>query len=103
MSRKEIGAGRDMDDPGRALQNETAEPCPALKAALGLIEAQPKIDDCDYVFASRAGTPFSGFGKSKAKLDKAVLAAMKSGRRRGRRSSRCPIGPFTIYAALQRP
>ena len=40
-----------------------------------VIEAQPKIDGCDYVFPSRAKTPFSGFGKSKARLDKAVLVA----------------------------
>ena len=52
-------------------------------AALSVIAAQPTIDDSDYVFSSRAKTPFSGFGKSKAKLDKAVLATMKKQAKKG--------------------
>jgi integrase len=35
------------------------------------------IDGCDYVFASRVKTPFTAFGKNKAKLDKRLLAATK--------------------------
>jgi integrase len=42
-----------------------------------VIEAQPEIGGCDYVFPSRTKTPFSGFGKSKARLDKAVLLNMQ--------------------------
>ena len=55
------------------------------------------------MFPSRANTPFCGFSKSKAALDKAVLQAMQKQAKTGRRSRRSRIGPFTIYAALQRP
>src|SRR5450759_4386596 len=48
-----------------------------------LIEAQLKLDDCDFVFPSRAKTPYSGFGKSKAALDKAVLKMMKKQAKKG--------------------
>ena len=41
---------------------------------LAIIDAQRKVEGCNYVFASRAKTPFSGFGKSKAALDAAMLA-----------------------------
>src|SRR5262249_40065116 len=53
------------------------------KAALAVVAAQPKYDDCDYVFPSRSKTPYSGFSKSKAKLDKAVFAAMKNRAKKG--------------------
>jgi len=42
------------------------------------MKAQLKIEECEYVFPSRAKTPFSGFAKSKAALDRAVLMAMKA-------------------------
>ena len=42
-----------------------------------VIEAQPRIEGCDYVFPSRTKTPFSGFGKSKAGLDKAILIDLR--------------------------
>ena len=58
---------------------------PLSNAALALIKAQPKLDDCDFVFPSQVETPFSGFGKSKAALDKAVLAAMKKRAKKGAR------------------
>jgi integrase len=46
-------------------------PLPSLAKAI--IGAQPRVNGCDYVFAGRTGTtPFSGFSKGKALLDKAV-------------------------------
>jgi integrase len=49
---------------------------PLSSAARAIIEAQPRIDGCDYVFAGRTGrTPFSGFSKAKSALDKATGAA----------------------------
>ena len=84
-----------MDHPRRAVQDEAAEFVPLSKAALAVIEAQPKIDDCDYVFPSRAKTPFSGFGKSKATLDKAVLAAMQKPAKKGAKVE--PIPNWTLH------
>ena len=72
---------------GKSRPNGTKQsgqnPIPLSNAAVALIDAQPKIDDCDHVFPSRAKTPFSGFGKSKAALDRAVLAAMKKHAKKG--------------------
>ena len=42
-----------------------------------------RIDGCDYVFPSRTKTPFSGFGKTKARLDKAVLLDMQKRAKKG--------------------
>jgi integrase len=77
MSHKEIGSDGIWTIPAERYKTKRPNFVPLSKAAIAVIEAQPKIDDCDYSFPSRAGTPYSGFGKSKAKLDKAVLAEMK--------------------------
>jgi integrase len=68
---------------------------PLSKAALALIEAQPKLDDCDFVFPSRAMTPYSGFGKSKAALDKAVLKMMKKQAKKGAKVR--PLPNWTLH------
>jgi integrase len=77
MSRKEIGGDGIWTIPANRYKTKRPNFVPLSKAALAVIAAQPKIEDCDYVFASRAKTPFTGFGKSKAALDNAVFAAMK--------------------------
>ena len=68
---------------------------PLSKAALALIEAQPKLDDCDFAFPSRAKTPYSGFGKSKAALDKAVLKMMKKQAKKGAKVR--PLPNWTLH------
>ena len=84
MSRKEIGQDGIWTIPAERYKTKRPNHVPLSKAALDVIEAQPKVDGCDYVFASSAGTPFSGFGKSKAALDRAVHKAMQdAGRERG--------------------
>ena len=65
------------------------------KAALAIIEAQPKLEDCDYVFPSQVKTPFSGFGKSKAALDRAVLVAMKKQAKKGVKIE--PLPNWTLH------
>ena len=47
------------------------------------------------MFPSRAKTPFSGFGKSKAALDKAVLAAMKKHAKKGVKVE--PLPNWTLH------
>jgi integrase len=78
MSRIEIGEDGIWTIPAERYKTKRPNFVPLSKAALALITAQPKIIDCDYVFPSRAKTPYPRSGKSKAKLDKAVLAAMKA-------------------------
>ena len=78
MSRSEIDKDGIWVIPAERYKTKRPNHVPLSKAALALIEAQPKLDDCDFIFPSRAKTPYSGFAKSKAKLDKAVLAAMKA-------------------------
>ena len=74
MSRKEIGSDGIWTIPAERYKTKRANHVPLSKAALAIIAARPTIDESDYVFSSRAKTPFSGFSKSKAALDKAVLA-----------------------------
>ena len=95
MSRKEIGEDRIWTIPPERYKTKRPNFVPLSEAALAVIEAQPKIDGCDYVFPSRAETPFTGFGKSKAKLDKAILAAMKKQAKEGTRIE--PIPNWTLH------
>ena len=62
---------------------------------LGVVEAQPEVDGCDYVFRSRAKTPFSGFAKSKAALDRAVYKAMQD--RAGNGAEVDPLPNWTLH------
>src|SRR5262249_26281678 len=74
MSRKEIGKEGIWTIPAERYKTKRANHVPLSRAALAVIEAQPRIDGCDYVFASRVKTPFTAFGKNKAKLDNNLLA-----------------------------
>lgn len=50
---------------------------PLSRAALNVIEPQPKIDKCPYVFAGRTKGPFAGFSPSKRNLDAAIAKALR--------------------------
>ena len=50
---------------------------PLSRAVLNVIEAQPKIDKCPYVFAGRTKGPFAGFSPAKRKLDMAITKALR--------------------------
>jgi integrase len=77
MSRNEIGTDGIWTIPAERSKTKRPNHVPLSKSALNVIEAQPKINGCDYVFPSRERTPFSAFAKSKIALDKAVHAAVK--------------------------
>jgi integrase len=83
MSRKQIDEDAIWEIPAERYKTMRPNFIPLSKAAVALIDAQPKIDDCDYVFPLRAKTPFSGFGKGKATLDRAVFAAIKRHAKKG--------------------
>jgi integrase len=59
--------------PAERYKTRRANVVPLSSAARRTIEAQLRIDGCEYVFAGRTGkTPFSGFSKAKSALDKAT-------------------------------
>jgi integrase len=95
MSRKEIGSDGIWTIPAERYKTKCPNFVPLSKAALAVVAAQSKHDDCDYVFPSRAKTPFSGFSKSKAKLDKAVFTAMKKQAKKGAKVE--PIPNWTLH------
>jgi integrase len=90
MSRKEIGGDAIWEIPAERYKTKRPNFVPLSKAALRVVDAQPKIENCDYVFPSRAKTPFSGFGKSKAAFDKAIRAAMKKQAKKGAKVEALP-------------
>lgn len=95
LSRKEVGDDGIWTIPAERYKTKKPNYVPLSNAALALIEAQPKLDKCHYVFPSRSNTPFSGFGKSKAALDKAVLAAMKKEAKNGANVD--PLPNWTLH------
>jgi integrase len=95
MSRKEIGSDGIWTIPAERYKSKRPNFVPLSKAALDVIAAQPKQDDCEYVFPSRSRTPYSGYSKSKAKLDKAVVAAMKNRAKKGAKVE--PIPNWTLH------
>ena len=95
MSRKEVGEDGIWTIPAERYKTKRPNFVPLSRTALAVIAAQPKYDDCEYVFPSRAKTPFSGFGKSKAKLDRAVLAALKMQAKKGVKVE--PIPNWTLH------
>ena len=90
MSRKEIGSDGIWTIPAERYKTKRPNFVPLSEAALAVIEAQPTIEDSDYVFSSRAKTPFSGFGKSKAALDTAVYTAMQKRAKKGAKVEALP-------------
>jgi integrase len=95
MSRQEIDLDGIWTIPAERYKSRRPNFVPLSKAALAVIAAQPKQDDCDYLFPSRAKTPYSGYSKSKAKLDKAIFAALKKQAKKGAKVE--PIPNWTLH------
>jgi integrase len=67
--------------PAPRVKNRRAHIVPLSPALLALLAEQPRMNSSSLVFEGARGTTPSGFGKVKAKLDKAMLAAAeKEGR-----------------------
>jgi integrase len=75
MRYSEIGADGIWTIPAERYKTKRPNHVPLSKTAMAIIDAQLKIDDCDFVFASSAKTPFTDFARNKARLDEAVFAA----------------------------
>jgi integrase len=95
MSRTEVGTDGTWTIPAERYKTKRSNHVPLSTAALRVLEAQPKIEGCDYVFPSRTKTPFSGFGKSKARLDKAILIDMR--KRANREADIEPLPNWTLH------
>ena len=95
MSHKEIGKDAIWTIPAERYKTKRPNHVPLSRAALTLVEQQPKLEDCDLVFPSRVKTPYSGFGKSKVALDKAVLTAMEKRAKKGAKVE--PIPNWTLH------
>ena len=95
MSRREIGADGIWTIPAERYKTKRPNFVPLSRAAISIIDAQEPVEASHYVFASRAGTAFSGFGKSKAKLDRAVLSAMQQCAKKG--APRSPLPNWTLH------
>ena len=95
MNRREIGTDGIWTISAERYKSKRPHFVPLSKAALAVIAAQPKYDDCDYVFPSREKTPYSGYSKSKAKLDKSVFAAMKNRAKKGAKVE--PMPNWTLH------
>jgi integrase len=94
MTWAEIGPDGIWTIPAERYKTKRPNHVPLSGAARKVIEAQPRIDGCDYVFPSRTKTPFSGFGKPKARLDKAVLSDMQGAKKK---SDVKPLPNWTLH------
>ena len=95
MSHKEIGEDGIWAIPAEQYKTKRPNHVPLSKAALGLIAGQPKTLGCDYVFSSAAGTPFSGFAKCKAALDREVYKIIQEKDEAG--SQVAPLLNWTLH------
>jgi integrase len=95
MTWTEIGPDGIWTIPAVRYKTKKPNHVPLSDAARKVIEAQPRMDGCDYVFPSRTKTPFSGFGKPKARLDKAVLLHMQ--RAKKKKSEVKPLPNWTLH------
>ena len=75
MSRSEI-AGDVWTIPAERVKTNEECVVPLTAEARAVIEAQPQIDDSDFIFTPNGLTPFSAFSHAKAELDKELIEAM---------------------------
>jgi integrase len=95
MSWREISTDGIWTIPAERYKTKRPNFVPLPKLALDIIEAQPRTEGCDYVFPSLVKTPFTGFGKSKARLDKSVLSEMQ---KRGKKGAKVePLPNWTLH------
>src|SRR5262249_12053897 len=73
MKWSEIGEDGAWTIPAQRYKTKRPHTVLLSKAALAVIEAQPRGGS--YVFPSTSGTPFTAYSKSKMALDAAIIAA----------------------------
>ena len=95
MRRKEIDEHGIWTIPAERYKTKQPNHVPLSRAALAVIDTMPRHENCDLVFPSRSKTPFSGFGKSKAALDRAVLQALRKRAKKGAKVQ--PLPNWTLH------
>ena len=95
MAWTEIGTDGIWTIPAERYKTKRPNHVPLSDAARALVDAQPKVEGCDYVFPSLANTAFSGFGKPKAKLDKAALLYLREHAKEGKEVQ--PLANWTLH------
>jgi integrase len=95
MSWKEISTDGIWTIPAERYKTKRPNFVPLSNKAHAIIEAQPRIEKCDYVFPSLVKTPFTGFGKSKARFDKSVLLEMQKRSKKGTKVE--PLPNWTLH------
>jgi integrase len=79
MKRGEIDGDGTWVIPAERYKTKRANHIPLTSAALAIVASRSEAGARDFIFPSAVDTPYSGFTKSKTKLDKAVYAALKAG------------------------
>jgi len=79
MARAEIGQDGVWTIPAERYKTGLPNVVPLTSKVQNVIDRQKKYEGCDLVFTISGTTEFSGFGKSKQRLDEAMLAAMQAG------------------------
>jgi integrase len=92
MARSEIDKDGIWEIPAERYKTKRPHALPVSKVTLALIEQQP---EGEYVFPSRDGTPFSGFARRKAMLDKGIKAAMRAAAKPGEKVK--PLPHWTLH------
>ena len=93
----------DGDDPGwlvpgNRTKNGNEHFVPLTPAVVDIIEAQPKIGKKGFIFTTTGETHVSGFSRSKARLDAAMLAIMqKDAQKAGDDPAKVALTPWTLH------
>jgi integrase len=95
MRYSEIGADKIWTIPAERYKTKRPNHVPVSNPAKAIIDAQPKIDGCDFVFASSAETQFTDFARNKARLDQAVFAAIRKRAKKG--AAVKPLPNWTLH------
>jgi integrase len=101
MRRAELEIGGDDPGwliPGNRTKNSNEHFVPLAPAVVDLIETQPKIGRMGLVFTTTGTSPVSGFSRSKARLDAAMLAIMqKDAEKAGDDPAKVALTPWTLH------
>jgi integrase len=104
LARTEIDAERIWTIPAARYKGKRDHFVPLSSSDAALIEAQPVVKGCDFVFPSTVKTPFTGFGKPKQALDAEILELMRDdAAERGEDATEVKPLPHWTLHDLRRP
>jgi integrase len=84
--------------PGARTKNGKEHFVPLAPVSVGIIEALPRIGKKGFIFTTTGETPVSGFSRSKARLDAAMLAILqKDAEKAGDDPAKVTLTPWTLH------